>query len=120
MLSDKQLLRYNRQLLLPEFDIAGQERLLAARVLIVGLGGLGCPAALYLGAAGVGELLLADGDHVELGNLQRQVAHKADAAQLEGKCGLDDLEETAGIQEQARTPGPPARPALPGARSEHS
>ena len=75
MMNDDQLLRYNRQIMLPEFDIAGQEKLLAAKVLIIGAGGLGCPVSLYLAAAGVGSLTICDDDQVDLSNLQRQIAH---------------------------------------------
>jgi molybdopterin/thiamine biosynthesis adenylyltransferase len=74
---DQQLLRYSRHILLDGFDIAGQERLSNARVLIIGAGGLGCPAAMYLAASGVGHIAIVDDDIVDISNLQRQIGHTA-------------------------------------------
>ena len=74
-MNDDQLLRYSRQIMLPQVDLAGQEKLLASRALIIGAGGLGSPAAMYLAAAGVGQLAIADFDVVDLSNLQRQLLH---------------------------------------------
>ncbi len=75
-MNDQQLLRYSRHILLPEIGIEGQERLRASHALIVGAGGLGSPAAMYLAASGVGTLTLCDGDTVDLTNLQRQLLHR--------------------------------------------
>ncbi len=81
-MNDEQLLRYSRQILLPGFDEDKQQKLLDAHVLIMGLGGLGSPVAMYLAAAGVGTITLVDFDTVELSNLQRQVIHTTDNIDL--------------------------------------
>ena len=77
-MDDDQLLRYSRHILLPEIGVEGQQALLDARVLIVGAGGLGSPAAMYLAAGGVGTIAIADHDTVDLTNLQRQIMHSAE------------------------------------------
>ncbi len=92
-MNDDQLLRYNRHIMLPDIDVAGQEKLLDATVLVVGLGGLGCPVALYLAASGVGHLVLADFDEVDLSNLQRQIAHyTSDIGRLKVESVSDSIE----------------------------
>jgi len=74
-MTDDDLLRYSRHLLLEDIGIEGQQRLLSAHALVIGAGGLGSPVALYLGTAGVGRITIVDGDRVDLTNLQRQIAH---------------------------------------------
>ena len=74
-MNDDQLLRYSRHIMLDDIGIEGQERILEANVLVIGAGGLGSPAAMYLASAGVGHIMLVDGRDVDLTNLQRQVMH---------------------------------------------
>lgn len=90
-MDDNQLLRYSRQIMLPEIDAGGQQRLLDAHVLVMGLGGLGSPVTMYLAAAGVGRLSLVDFDTVDLSNLQRQIAHRSDAI---GRPKTDSARDT--------------------------
>lgn len=93
-MTDDQLLRYSRHILLPQLGIEGQERLLRGHALVIGAGGLGSPAALYLATAGVGRITLADGDSVDLTNLQRQILHRASSVgQAKALSGRDTIAE---------------------------
>lgn len=78
-MDDQTLSRYSRHILLPAIDIAGHQKLLASKVLLIGLGGLGSPVSMYLASSGVGQLTLVDHDRVELTNLQRQIVHDTDS-----------------------------------------
>ncbi|HIB97380.1 MAG TPA: molybdopterin-synthase adenylyltransferase MoeB [Candidatus Thioglobus sp.] len=89
-MNDQQLLRYSRQIMLPEVGVEGQEVLLGSTMLLIGMGGLGAPTALYLAAAGVGHLIIADFDTVELSNLQRQVIHHTNDI---GKLKVDSAKQ---------------------------
>ncbi len=89
-MDDHQLLRYSRHILLPELGVEAQNRWLSSHVLIIGAGGLGCAAGLYLGAAGVGALTLVDDDCVDLTNLQRQIAHTSNRV---GQAKVDSLRQ---------------------------
>ncbi len=88
---DEQLQRYSRQILLPQIGLEGQQTLLNSRVLIIGLGGLGSPLAMYLAAAGVGHLVIADDDRVDLSNLQRQIMHRTSDI---GRAKTDSARDT--------------------------
>src|SRR5487761_2406603 len=91
-MNDDQLLRYSRHILRPEIGIEGQERLRAAHALLIGAGGLGSPAAMYLASGGVGRITLADGDSVDLTNLQRQILHTTAAVgRAKAYSGKDTL-----------------------------
>lgn len=99
-LTDPQLLRYSRHILLPQIDLKGQQQLLASSVLVVGAGGLGGPVAMYLAAAGVGHIYLADADQIDLSNLQRQIQFgQADIGRYKVNATLDTV---AGINAEVQ------------------
>jgi len=107
-MNDNQLLRYSRHILLDHIGIEGQEKINAARVLIIGAGGLGSPAALYLASAGVGEITLVDNDTVDLTNLQRQILHTTERVGqpkvVSGKHSLQNINpeiNVTALQERA-------------------
>jgi adenylyltransferase/sulfurtransferase len=109
-MDDQALLRYSRQIMLPELGIEGQQRLRESRALIVGLGGLGSPAAMYLAAAGIGTLALSDDDQVDLSNLQRQILHTSERIGLDktrsAQAGLNALNpETSLVLHTGRLSG---------------
>ncbi|RAS65424.1 [molybdopterin synthase] sulfurylase [Vibrio diazotrophicus] len=94
ILSDAEMLRYNRQIILKAFDFEGQEALKQSSILILGAGGLGCASSQYLATAGLGKLTLIDDDKVELSNLQRQVLHHdADIGKLKVESAAQALKE---------------------------
>ena len=90
-MNDSQLLRYSRHILLPEIGIEGQQKLLDAHALIIGAGGLGAPAALFLASSGIGHIVLCDNDNVDLTNLQRQIIHRTSSI---GKAKVISARET--------------------------
>ena len=94
-MNDQQLLRYSRHILLDQIGIEGQERLLQGKVLVIGVGGLGSPVALYLAASGVGRLTLCDHDQVDFSNLQRQIIHRTSTVGqpkvISAKWALEDI-----------------------------
>ena len=117
-MNDEQLLRYSRHLLLEEIDVAGQEKLLASHILVIGAGGLGSAAAPYLAAAGVGHITLIDHDLVELTNLQRQIMHAESKIgsnkAASGKQFLEQLNSSIRIETiQAKATGPLLDDLLP-------
>jgi molybdopterin/thiamine biosynthesis adenylyltransferase len=99
-MNDEQLLRYARHLMLDDVGVEGQRRLLASHALVIGAGGLGCPAALYLATSGVGRITVVDHDSVDLGNLQRQIAHSTSRL---GQPKADSLRTTvAGLNPEVQ------------------
>ena len=105
-MTDEELLRYSRQIMLPDVDIEGQERICAGKVAIIGLGGLGAPAAIYLASSGVGTLTLVDDDDVEISNLQRQIIHTEDSLHsskvTSAKASIEKLNSNTNVETIAR------------------